>query len=112
MNDTRIQVKTAAYLSRRYSQLKITNITNALLTNIFPTVGHQPLAGRTEYAGRLKLLKNDLIVIHEYFQFVTLSNIQRSADLNRQNDPSQLIDLTNNSRGFHTQTNPFALTTD
>ena len=54
-------------------------------------------------------MKNDLIVIHKDLQFVTFRDIQCSADLDRQNDPSQLIDLTNDTSGFHTQTNPFRL---
>ena len=103
--------KTAACSATAFTS-KLTDIANALLTDVLSVIGNQALRGRTENAGRLKLLKNDLIVIHKDLQFVTFRDIQSSADFDRQNDPSQFIDLTNDACGFHTQTNPFRMHND
>ena len=74
-----------------FQYLSAADTADTSAAHILPTIGNQSLGGSTEHAERLKLLENDLVVIHKNLQFIPLVNIQRAADLNGKNNPTQLI---------------------
>ena len=41
------------------------------------------------------------VMLHEDLQFIPLSNIQRTAQLNGQHDPAQIVNLANNTSRLH-----------
>ena len=73
----------------------------AVTADILAAVTDQAPVGTAEDAGRFVLLQHDPVVFHEDLQLVPLRNIQSPAQLNGQNDPSQIVDLANNSSRLH-----------
>jgi hypothetical protein len=92
--------------------LVISHLPQALSADILPLVGHQALGRRTENAGRLVLLQDDTIILHKDLDLIPLSDIQRTPDLDGQNDSSQLVYLANNTRRFHKNPPHIYLSTD
>ena len=54
-----------------------------------------------ENAGRLILLQDDAVVVGKDFNGVLLLDVQNFADLDGEDDSSQLVDLANHSGRFH-----------
>ena len=80
---------------------------DAFLADILSAVGNQAPGGSAEEAGRLKFLQNDPVIFHKNLQFIPFFNVQRAAQLNRQNNSAQIINLANNSRRLHLYISPF-----
>jgi hypothetical protein len=74
---------------------------DAVLAHILPAVGNQTPGRATENTGRLKLLQDDPVILHVDFQFVPLFNIQGTAKLDGQNNSAKIINLSDDSGGFH-----------
>jgi hypothetical protein len=81
--------------------LQIPETADALAADILPIEAGNIPGRAAENAGRLVLLQHDPIAFHEDFQFVTLGNIQCAAQLNGQNDPAQIVDLSNDTSRLH-----------
>ena len=80
---------------------------DAGLANILAFKRNQTLRRCAEDAGRFQLLQNDPVIFHENFQFIPLSDIQHSPQLDGKNDSSELINLANDACRLHKQPTPF-----
>jgi len=73
------------------------HLLNAFPADIFFTEFYQIPGGTAEDTCRLIFLQDDAVVFHVDLQFISLSNIKHTAQLNRQYDSAQVIYLPNNS---------------
>ena len=69
--------------------------------DIFPLEGCNVPGIPTKNAGGLVLIQDDRRPVHINLQGVALRDVQGAAQLDRQYDTSQFIDLTNDSGCFH-----------
>ena len=79
----------------------ISDLLGALATDILAAVTHHCPGGAAKDAGRFILLQHDPAIFHEYLQLIPFRNIQRAAQLNRQDDSSKIVDLANNTSRLH-----------
>ena len=88
-----------AFFSRR--SILSGELPDTVQADIFALEGSHIKGAVAENAGRLILLQTDLVAVHVDLQRIPLVDVQRTAQLDGQHNPSQFIDLPNNSRRFH-----------
>lgn len=72
-------------------------VMDAIHTDIFSVIIYQIAGARTEDAGRLIFLQNDLILIQINLYLIPLCDIQRTTQLNGKYNSSQIIKFTNDT---------------
>lgn len=70
---------------------------NAIAAYVFSLIDHYIVGVVAENAGGLILAENNGVLVHIYFQGVSLCNVKCAAKLNRQYNASKLIDFSDNS---------------
>ena len=83
------------------SFLDVTHVADTALANILTLVGNQILGRGAENTRRFILLEHNAIALHKDFQFVPLSDIQRSAQLYGDYDPPKFINFANDACRLH-----------
>ena len=73
------------------------HVPDAFLTNILPVIRDQTVGRTAENTGGFKLLQNDPVIFHIDFQFIPLGDVQCAAQLDGQNDSSQLVHFPNDT---------------
>jgi hypothetical protein len=76
-------------------------IANTGVANMLTFVQRQLMACTAEDAGSLILLQNNLVVLRKDLQFIPLGYVQHPAQLNGQDNSTQLVNFSNNTCGFH-----------
>src|SRR5574344_548682 len=90
------------------ARLQSFELLEAFGTDVFPLEQCDVLGAVAENAAGLILFQNDRGTLHIDFQCILLRDVQCPPHLDGQNDTTQLIYLSDNSRGFHNRT-PFFL---
>ena len=80
---------------------KILHGLDALGADILPVERYDVLCAVAEDTGGLILLHHNAGAIDIDLQTVALSDVQSTAKLNREDDPSQLVDFTHDTGRFH-----------
>lgn len=83
------------------SDLQLLQLFQALAADVLPLVGDHIAGVVAEDAGGLILAQDDRVAIHIDLQGVALVNVQGAAQLDGKDDPTQFIDFSDNSGGFH-----------
>ena len=90
-----------------FSSLCLIQLCQAFEANILPLKNMTLLCASAENTPILVLFENDGCSVHINLQRILLCNIQRAAQLCRQNDSAELVNLSYDSGRFHTYS-PFS----